>query len=104
MLSVYAEAKALVAHNAQHRNGDRIGDVPAQHAKDKAADEMCEFLTAKGRKHEIEEMADTINCLMLYAVKRGWPLYEIEAECLRKLALRFPAPEPEYDLQKRTNS
>lgn len=108
MGKTFEEIKRLMAANAVHRKGTPINIASVFHAQ-YAIGECQELLAAENAPYplipgttgpsaahiayQLEELADARNCLDIYAVSKGFTEEQIEAEQLRKLALRFTIPE-----------
>lgn len=92
----FDKIKELMARNATHRKGFRIADqTPLFHLK-YAAGEMLELAEARWSEtedNELHEFADVMNCMQLYAIKRGWTEDQVEAAQIEKLETRFDKEE-----------
>ena len=101
MKRVFEDCKYLIEKNALHRKGFRIGEQkPLDHimygigeiGELRQAELDAEIYTLVPEQHpahQLEELADTINCLAFYAASKGFTPEQIEAECLRKLSIRL---------------
>ena len=101
MSVAFKKIKALMTRNATHRKGFRIADQTPEFDLKYAAGEMIELAgvkihappTLRNRRRFdadiLREFADVMNCLQIYAIKRGWSEDEIDAAQCEKLDSRF---------------
>lgn len=99
MSRAFEKIKELVARNATHRKGFRIADQSPEFDLKYAAGEMIELAGVRGGAFDViesealREFADVMNCLQIYAVKRGWTEHMVDAAQFEKLDSRFLAAQ-----------
>ena len=86
----WAEVRRLMGVNARHRAGWRLGEASPELSLKNAAQELIELAGAEAAGNDrLGELADVFGCLIVYAVKGGWPAECVEEALLAKLAARF---------------
>lgn len=86
-VSAWQTVARYVDANARHATkGWRLGEITDQYILTYVLGEVCELLSAPD---DIEEMADTLACLIHYALRKGWSEGDVNAAVLRKLSRRF---------------
>lgn len=86
MKEAWREISNLVRLNATHRKGWKLGDAAVALSVKNARDELSELVDSPD---DVEELADVMGCLIVYAVKKGWSVRDVEKALLKKLRERF---------------
>jgi hypothetical protein len=86
MYLAYRETKRLHDENAPHRKGWRLGSAAPDLVIKHAGKELEEL---ERSPNNVEELADVFGCLLIYAVKKGWSMEDLECTVLRKMWMRF---------------
>ena len=86
MKAAWEKDEQLVAGNALHRKGFRLGDVTLEFILSHAQEELDEL---REDPDSVRELADLLGILIHYAVAKGWPMHYVEATILAKFKERF---------------
>lgn len=87
MQRAWNEIRRLSAVGAVHnRKGFTLASRSPEAILEHASDELLELTQAP---NDIDELGDTLACLLHYAIRKNWSLDQIEDALLKKLTMRF---------------
>jgi len=86
LLHAYNEIRKLEEGHAEHIKGWKCGHFPREDILKYAILEINELQESPD---DIDEMADSLICLLSYCVQNNWDLSQISKAIRKKLRLRF---------------